>query len=58
MKKIAAFLFALILMTTAAASAEIPAEDGLLRVAVLYDISTMDVAQTTDNYMVRELHRL
>lgn len=52
MKKIAAFLFALILMTTAAASAEIPAEDGLLRVAALYDISTMDVAQTTDNYMV------
>ncbi len=27
-------------------------EDGLLRVAALYDISTMDVAQTTDNYMV------
>ena len=33
-----------------AASAE--AEDGLLRVAALYDITTMDVAQTTDNYMV------
>lgn len=30
----------------------IPVEDGLLRVAALYDISTMDVAQTTDNYMV------
>ncbi|MBQ3132634.1 MAG: ABC transporter substrate-binding protein [Clostridia bacterium] len=27
-------------------------EEGLLRVAALYDISTMDVAQTTDNYMV------
>ena len=27
-------------------------EDGLLRVAVLYDMSTMDVAKTTDNYMV------
>lgn len=52
MKKLAAFLFALILMMTAAASAEIPAEDGVLRVAALYDISTMDVAQTTDNYMV------
>lgn len=32
--------------------ASIPVEDGLLRVAALYDISTMDVAQTTDNYMV------
>ena len=52
MKKFAAFLFALILMMTAVASAEIPAEDGLLRTAALYDISTMDVAQTTDNYMV------
>ena len=28
------------------------AEDGLLRTAVLYDISTMDVAQTTDDYMI------
>ena len=27
-------------------------EAGLLRVAALYDITTMDVAQTTDNYMV------
>ena len=27
-------------------------ESGLLRVAALYDITTMDVAQTTDNYMV------
>ncbi len=30
----------------------VPVEDGILRVAALYDISTMDVAQTTDNYMV------
>lgn len=30
----------------------VPVEDGLLRVAALYDISTMDVTQTTDNYMV------
>ncbi len=28
------------------------AEPGLLRTAVLYDISTMDVAKTTDNYMI------
>ena len=28
------------------------AEEGLLRTAVLYDISTMDVTQTTDDYMV------
>lgn len=38
-----------------AAPAPAPAvevEEGLLRVAALYDISTMDVAQTTDNYMV------
>lgn len=27
-------------------------EEGVLRVAALYDITTMDVAQTTDNYMV------
>ena len=41
--------------TAAPAPAPAPAaevEDGLLRVAALYDISTMDVAQTTDNYMV------
>lgn len=35
-----------------AAPAAVPVEDGILRVAALYDISTMDVAQTTDNYMV------
>ncbi len=34
------------------AAASVPVEDGILRVAALYDISTMDVAQTTDNYMV------
>ena len=41
--------------TETAAPAPAPAvevEDGLLRVAALYDITTMDVAQTTDNYMV------
>lgn len=30
----------------------VAAEDGVLRVAALYDISTMDVTKTTDNYMV------
>ena len=29
-----------------------PVEDGLLRTAVLYDMTTMDVAKTTDNYLV------
>ena len=28
------------------------AEDGVFRTAVLYDLSTMDVAKTTDNYLV------
>ena len=38
----------------AAAGAEtsVPAGDGLLRAAVLYDITTMDVAKTTDNYLI------
>lgn len=39
-----------------AESASVPSAatvgEGLLRVAALYDITTMDVAQTTDNYMV------
>ncbi len=53
MKKIAAMLLiaALLTISVGAASAE-AVEDGLLRVAALYDITTMDVAQTTDNYMV------
>ena len=37
---------------TASAPAAAGVEDGVLRVAALYDITTMDVAQTTDNYMV------
>ncbi|MGN0791223.1 MAG: ABC transporter substrate-binding protein [Christensenellales bacterium] len=37
---------------TAPAPAAAGVEDGVLRVAALYDITTMDVAQTTDNYMV------
>ena len=35
-----------------AAPADSGVEDGLLRAAALYDIKTMDVAQTTDDYMV------
>ena len=38
--------------TAAGSSSSVAAEDGLLRTAVLYDISTMDVAQTTDDYMI------
>ncbi len=78
MKKILAFLLALMLLLTMAACgakgteeepaadavedaaesapAEAPAdsgvEEGLLRVATLTDINTMDVAQTTDNYFI------
>ncbi len=37
---------------TASAPAAAGVEDGVLRVAALYDITTMDVAKTTDNYMV------
>ena len=53
MKKIAAMILiaALLTISVGAAFAE-TVEDGLLRVAALYDITTMDVAQTTDNYMV------
>ena len=36
----------------AAAPAAVAAEDGLVRTAVLYDISTMDVAETSDNYLI------
>ena len=38
--------------TANGSSSSVAAEDGLLRTAVLYDISTMDVAQTTDDYMI------
>ena len=38
--------------TAAAAPAAVAAEDGLVRTAVLYDISTMDVAETSDNYLI------
>ncbi len=57
MKKKLSFAISLTLSASMAVSAALPAfaseaEDGLLRVAVTYDISTMDVAKTSDNYMV------
>ena len=51
MKKMAALLLALALALCSAALAD-DAEPGLLRTAVLYDISTMDVAETTDDYLI------
>ena len=51
MKKAVSLVLMLTLLITGAALAE-SAEPGLLRTAVLYDISTMDVAQTTDDYMI------
>ena len=38
--------------TANGSSSSVASEDGLLRTAVLYDISTMDVTQTTDDYMI------
>lgn len=63
MKKLMAMLLTLMMVLSLAAcggsgEGEAPSggasnvEEGLLRVAALYDITTMDVAQTTDNYMV------
>lgn len=55
MKKILAIALALVMLMSFAACGKggsSKTEDGLLRVAALYDISTMDVAQTTDNYMI------
>ena len=51
MKKITALLGMLSLLCCVSARSEAP-EAGLLRAAVLYDISTMDVAQTTDDYLI------
>ena len=51
MKKYLIFAMALAVMLAGTAAAAEP-EQGLLRTAVLYDISTMDVAQTTDDYMI------
>jgi ABC-type transport system substrate-binding protein len=65
MKKLTALLLALVMILALAACGSsgetkaaattgtgTAAEAGVLRVAALYDITTMDVAQTTDNYMV------
>ena len=61
MKKLMALALTLLMTLSLAAcgggegEGSAPASDveaGLLRVAALYDITTMDVAQTTDNYMV------
>lgn len=63
MKKLMALMLALMMSLSLAAcgggesegsgsEAASNVEAGLLRVAALYDITTMDVAQTTDNYMV------
>ena len=54
-KKISILLASALLVSGIQAAAAVPAaaeEDGLLRTAVLYDISTMDVTKTTDNYMI------
>jgi len=54
MKKIIALVLAVVMVLGLAACGgkKSNVEDGVLRVAATYDISTMDVAQTTDNYMI------
>ena len=52
MKKIAALLLALILLVSSLPAFADEPEPGLLRTAILYDISTMDVTETTDDYMI------
>ncbi|MBQ3256027.1 MAG: ABC transporter substrate-binding protein [Oscillospiraceae bacterium] len=61
MKKMTALFLALVMMMSMAAcggndsntdEVSDQVEAGLLRVAALTDINTMDVAQTTDNYMI------
>lgn len=51
MKKITLLLMVLVLLLSVSAFAD-GAEPGLLRTAILYDISTMDIAETTDNYLI------
>ena len=54
MKKLFAIILAVVMLLSLAACGgkSSKVEDGVLRVAASYDISTMDVAQTTDNYMI------
>lgn len=51
MKKLTALLMVLVLLLSGAALAD-NAEPGLLRTAIGYDISTMDVSETTDDYLI------
>jgi len=51
MKKLTALLMVLALLLSGAALAD-DVEPGLLRTAIIYDISTLDVAETTDNYLI------
>ena len=51
MKKLTALLMVLALLLSGVALAD-GAEPGLLRTAILNDISTMDLAETTDYYMI------
>lgn len=48
----AAAVTAGMVLSAGSAAFAAPVQEGELRAAVLYDISTMDVAKTTDNYMV------
>ena len=50
MKRLIALILALLMLGGIALAEN--AEPGLLRTAILYDISTMDVAKTTDNYLI------
>lgn len=50
MKRMIALILALFILGGIALAEDV--EPGLLRTAILYDISTMDVAKTTDNYLI------
>ena len=52
MKKIMALILAAILLAAGMTAASAGVEEGLLRVAALYDMTTMDMSKTTDDYMV------
>ena len=55
MKKLLSLISSGVILAAAAAGATpwaADVEDGTLRTAILYDMSTMDVTQTTDDYMV------